>query len=292
MPNKTAAETKLALAKKLIREAHANPEKRAQIIPILKKLGVAAPGRSKQAVKPETEEFVRWVLSTQTVMSPHEVEAFVSRTLNIKTSAPVKKDTSGPRFKKGDSVMIVADKHKAPKYDIGNYKLYNGKVGTVTEADGMDALVAFQGVPAAVRFPGAQESRGVGIYKYTAPYEIKGSAKIEMIYFAGGKPTEDAKIVVDAYLARGKKTEQRSANYYTGHIIFASTGANGYYFRGFPQQRMQVDPQSEGGFQARTFNPSLGEVYYIGVFGTGRPPHWKDELAKLDEAAGVTPSDE
>lgn len=288
--NKSAA--KVALAKKLIREAHAHPEKRAQILPLLKKLGVAAPlnksaAQNKQAVKPETEEFVRWVLSTQTVMSPGEVETFVERTLQIKTSAPVKRDTSGPRFKHGDSVMIVADKHKSPKHDIGPYKLHNGKTGTVTSTDGMDALVAFKGEPAPVRIPGALEARGVGIYKYTEPYEIKGSAKIEMIYFAGGKSTEDAKIVVDAYLARGKKTEQRSANYYTGHVVFASTGANGYYFRGFPQQRMQVDPNSEAGFQARTFNPSLGEVYYVGLFNQ-RPSHWQDELAKLDAMAGVS----
>jgi ribosomal protein L21E len=287
--NKSAAETKLALAKKLIRVAYVNPEKRAVILPMLKKLGVQIPqpkaaGADKVAVAPETEEFVRWVLSTQTPMSPNEVEGFVERTLHIKTSPPVTRDTSGPRFKKGDSVMIVADKHKAPKYDIGNYKLYNGKVGTVTETDGDDVLVAFQGTPAAVRFPGGQSPRGVGIYKYTAPYDITGSDKIEMIYFAGGKPTSDATIVVEAYMARAKKTEKRSANYYTGHVVFGATGSNGYYFRGFPQQRMQVDPQSEGGFQARTFNPSLGEVFYIGLFGK-RPSQWKAQLEKLDEAA-------
>lgn len=288
---KSAAEVKVALARKLIQAAQ-NPKTRKEALVLLKKMGLDTSKiatLSKAAVAPETQEFTRWVLSTQSAMSPNEVEAFVSRSLGIKTSPPVKRDSGGPRFKKGDSVMIVADKHKAPKFDIGNYKLYNGKVGTVTETDGEDVLVAFQGTPAAVRFPGGMSPRGVGIYKYTAPYEVKGSAKIEMIYFAGGKTTEDQKIVVDAYIGRAKGTEQRSANYYTGHVVFASEGANGYYFRGFPQQRMQVDPQSEGGFQARTFNPSLGEVYYIGVFGQ-RPAKWKDELAKLDEAAGVTPA--
>lgn len=283
-----AAAVKMAMAKKLIREAYAHPEKRAKIMPILAKMGIAPKdkmaGADKVAVTQDTEDFVRWVLSTQTPMSPHEVQAFVERTLNVKTSAPVKKDTSGPRFRKGDSVMIVAAKHKLAKYDIGNYKLYNGKVGTVTDTDDMDVLVAFQGVPAAVRFPGGLSPRGVGIYKYTAPYEIKGSDKIEMVYFAGGKATSDQTVVVDAYMARGKKTEKRSANYYTGHVVFASVGANGYYFRGFPQQRMQVDPQSEGGFQARTFNPAIGDVFYIGLFGK-RPSVWKDELEKLDKAA-------
>ena len=288
---KSAAQVKLALAKKLIREAHAHPEKRATILPLLQKLGVALPkaaAQSKTALAPETEEFVRWVLSTQTPMSPHEVEAFVERTLDMDTSAPVKKDTSGPRFKHGDTVSIKADKHKAAKYDIGPYKLFNNKVGTVTSTDGMDVLVAFDGTPAPVRFPGGLEPRGVGLYKYRGEYELKGSGKIEMVYFAGGKPTTDAVVIVEAYIARAKQMEKRSANYYTGHVVFASTGANGYYFRGFPQQRMQVDPNSEEGFQARTFNPSLGDVYYIGLFGTGRPSKWKDELADLDKAAGLT----
>ena len=294
---KTAAEIKQSLINKLAREAIAHPEKRAQIMPMLTKMGVdfsklAAARKqaaaNKVAVAPETEEFVRWVLSTQTAMSPHEVEAFVERTLGIKTSAPVKKDTSGPRFKHGDTVSIKADKHKAAKYDIGPYKLYNNKVGTVTSTDGMDVLVAFDGTPAPVRFPGGLEARGVGIYKYTPAYEIKGSAKIEMIYFAGGKPSSDALIQVEAYLGRARGKEKRSANYYTGHVVFASTGGNGYYFKGFPQQRMEVDPNSEEGYQARTFNPSLGEVYYIGLFGTGRPSKWKDELAALDKAAGAT----
>jgi hypothetical protein len=290
MDSKNASQVRISLAKKLIHIASTQPAKRAESLALLKKMGLDTTklaALNKAAIAPETEEFVRWVLSTQTPMSSSEVEAFVSRSLGIKTSPPVKRETGGPRFKRGDSVMIVADKHKAPKYDIGNYKLYNGKVGTVTETDGEDVLVAFQGVPAAVRFPGGMSPRGVGIYKYTAPYDIKGSDKIEMIYFAGGKPTEDQKIVVDAYLGRAKGTEKRSANYYTGHVVFASEGANGYYFRGFPQQRMQVDPQAEGGFQARTFNPALGEVFYIGVFGR-RPSKWKDELAALDEAAGVS----
>ena len=276
----TTQETKVRLAKKLLQTARTDPSKIAEIAPLIQGLGIMP----KQAASAETEDFVRWVLSTQTPMRPSEVESFVKRTLSIPTSPPVKRDTSGPRFKKGDSVMIVAKKHKSPKFDAGNYNLYDGKIGTVTDYEDKDVLVAFQGTPAAVRFPGGQSPRGVGIYKYTAPYNVRGSDKIEMIYFAGGKPSSDAKFVVDAYQSRGKGTEKRSANYYTGHVVMASTGQKGYYFRGFPQQRMQVDPNSEGGFQARTFNPSLGEVFYIGLFGK-RPSKWKDELAKMESAA-------
>lgn len=281
---KTAA----SLRKKLIRIANEHPEKRAELLPYLEKLGVDTSKMaavSKLAVKPETEDFIRWVMSTQAPMNPSEVETFINRTLGIKTSPPVKKRT-GPRYQRGDSVQIVFAKHSDRASDPGPYKRFNGKIGTVTEVNESEkwAMVAFKGEPAPVRFEGALKTRGVGIYKYTAPYEVKGSAKIEMIYDAGGKSTEDAKVVVDAYMGRARGTEKRAANYYTGHVVFAAVGGKGFYFRGFPQQRMTVDPQSEAGYQARTFNPSLGQVLYIGIFNS-RPSKWKDELKKLDEAA-------
>jgi len=354
---RTAAETSRALRKKLIRLAHNNPEKRAAIFPVLRKMGVKLPdGQTKQAavkarltekltrlaadesdpekqaaaatmldklakgekmpkdlldkfkgkdkkaeaeaddegsdkeaavkvaINKDTEDFVRWVVSTRSPMSPSEVESFVNRGLNIKTRSPITKRT-GPRYQRGDSVIINAKKHKSRKFDRGNYDRFNGKVGTVVELDGaLDVMVAIKGEPAPVRFPGAQSPRGVGIYKYTKPYTVTGSAKVEMIYDAGGKATKDQKVVVDAYLGRARGTEKRAANYYTGHVTLASTGKRGWYFKAFPQQRMQIDPQSEGGYQGRTFNPSFGKVLYIGVFGS-RPGNWKDELKSLDEAA-------
>jgi len=237
---------------------------------------------NKQAVKPETEDFVQWVLSTQAPLSPNEVKSFVSRQLGVKTSPKVTRRT-GTRFQRGDSVEIALKKHKSKKFDASNYSRFNGKIGTVTELDGsMDILVSFKGEPAPVRFPGAQSSRGVGIGKYSKPYVVEGSAKIEMIYIAGGSSSSDAKIVVDAYMARGRPMETRSASYYTGHVVFAAEGGKGWYFRGFPQQRMSVG--GDAGFQARTFNPAVGKVLYIGIFNS-RPSKWKAELKKLEDAA-------
>jgi|APSaa5957512622_1039677.scaffolds.fasta_scaffold17965_2 hypothetical protein len=236
-------------------------------------------GISKQAINKETDEFTRWVLSTQAPMSPSEVETFVKRTLGIKTSKPRTKP-SGPRFQRGMSVLIDVAKHKMSKYDIANYKRFNGKIGTVTELVGpMDILVAFKGEPAPILFPGAQERNRVGIGKYTAPYTVDGSAKIEMLYYAGGKPTKDAVIIVEAYIGRGGETEQRSSSYYTGHVTFASIGKKGYYFMGFPQQRMPMG--TEAGYRPTSFNPAVGKVFYIGLFGK-RPNNWKADLAKMD----------
>ncbi len=314
MTQRTAAKTKKALRKKLIRLAHNNPEKRAEILPVLAKMGVdlskfAKKGDKMPAKMPaevlegfkdkedkeaaikvagkDTEEFVRWVMSTQSPMSPNEVESFVSRTLGIKTSAPQKRRT-GPRFQKGDQVLVCASKHKGK--GVGTYKLYDNKIGTCVGSDGDDLLLAIKGEPAPIRFEQGMKARGVGVYKYTGAYTITGSAGMEMLYFAGGKSTSDTKIVVDAYIGRGGKKEKRSANYYSGHVVLASTGSKGYYFRGFPQQRMAVPGKTCAGdsFFPRSFNPSVGQVFYMGVQGH-RPAKWKDDLAQLDkqaEAAG------
>jgi hypothetical protein len=285
--NRTASEVAKSLRKKLIRLAQDNPELRAKLKPQI--LALADPTRvasfGKVAIKPETEEFIQWALNTQSPMSPHEVEAFVNRQLGIKTSEKVKK-RPGPRFQRGDQVEIKKDKHKLKGADPAPYHLFNGKIGTVVEVDGDDALVAFKGEPAPVRFQKAQAARGVGIYSYKPPYEIKGSAKIEMIYEAGGKASPDAIATVEVYLGKGRGSEKRSGQYYTGHVTFASVGDNGFYFKGYPQQRMRVDPASEAGYQARTFNPSVGRVLYLGVFGS-RPSRWKDELEKLRAEAAA-----
>lgn len=283
--NRSAAEVKASLLEKLVQAAKADP-KNPRIAAALKKLGGPVQASlDKEAISQETENFVRWALSTQTPMSPSEVEAFVTRTLNIKISKPEPK--TGPRFKKGDTVEIKADSHKDHGSDIGPYKLYNGKIGTVVDTDGMDVLVAFQGVPAAVRFGNGLKDRGVGIYKYTEAYEVKGSGKIEMIYLADptATPSADQKFLVEVYLGRGRGSEQRSANFYTGFIVFASVSKEGqFYFRGFPQQR--IDPKSEGGYKPRSFNPTKGKVLYIGLDGK-RPANWEDQLKKLDELMGA-----
>jgi len=237
----------------------------------------------KVAVKPETEAFGQWVMSTQSIMSPNEVESFVSRTLGVKTLPP-QKGRSGPRFQRGDQVIVCASKHKGP--GLGTYKLYDNKTGTCVGSEGDDLMLAIKGEPAPIRFENGMKARGVGVYKYSAAYTLKGSAAIEMYYHAGGKPTSDAIIVVDAYLGRGRGTEKRSGGYYTGHIVMAATGKNGYYFRGYPQQRMDIDAKTCGGdtFLPRSFNPAVGKVWYIGLLGH-RPNNWKDELKKLAEAS-------
>ncbi|OHD25097.1 MAG: hypothetical protein A2Y38_02835 [Spirochaetes bacterium GWB1_59_5] len=277
---RTVADVKASLLEKLTRAAQAQPNN-PRIAAVLEKLGA----QDKVAITEGTEEFIRWALTTQAPMSPTEVEAFVTRTLGVPLSLPVKK-RPGDRYRKGDQVEIIVAKHKDRGSDIGPYQLHNGKIGTVVETDGMDVLVAFKGEPAPVRFGNGLKPQGVGIYKYVEPQDVPGSAKIEMIYLADptSKSSEDQKATVEVYLGRGRGVEKRSANYYTGYVVLATTSAEGqFYFRGYPQQRMRVDPKAEGGYMPRTFNPSKGKVLYLGLFGK-QPANWEAELAKLDEA--------
>ena len=256
---------------------------------LLKQLNLAKTLKTKvkkamerTAINKETEEFVQWALNTQDPWAPGEVASFVNRQLGIKTSPPIKRRT-GPRFQRWDMVEIKKDKHK-DRSTIGPYEQFNGKIGTVVDTDGNDVMVAFKGQPAPIRFPDGLKRRGVGIYKYTPPFEIEGSQKIEMIYMAGGKPSEDAKATVEVYSGRGGQSEQRSANYYTGHVTSARTGGKGWYFQAIPQQRLRVDPAAQGGYQFRTFNPAVGQVMYVGIFGK-RPSNWKAELEGIVESA-------
>lgn len=237
---------------------------------------------TKTAVAQETVEFAEWVLLTQKPLKEEQIRNFLDR-LGMPIQPPITK-RQGPRFQKGDMVQIKKDKH-TDAATSAPYVEFNGKVGTVTEIDGEDALVEFKGQGAPVRFVGAQKARGVGIYKYTPAFVVTGSPAVEIIYQAGGQANDEQKIVVEKYLSRGKPGEQRMGYYYTGHLFNARTNAKGeVYFQVFPQQRVEIDPSSEAGFMARSFNPSLGKVLYIGALRS-RPTHWKDDLETLKHMA-------
>lgn len=235
---------------------------------------------AEAAEKSTTAEFAEWAMNAERhAKDPRYVRRFIE-SIGVETREPVSK-RPGPRFRDGDMVEIKAANHKDLS-TVGPYTQYDKKIGVVTDVDGFDALVQFKGEPVPIRFPGALSPRGVGIYKYTPPIEIK-SPKIEIVYIGGsvGKASPEQKIVVNDYINRGL-TGERSVFYYSGYPAMASTGSKGWYFKMAPQQR--VDLSSEAGNKWRAFNPSQGEIFYIGKVGK-RPPGWESILEVVRERA-------
>lgn len=247
--------------------------------------------RSKVAVNQKTQDFVEWVVNTDPVpMTEAEIVKFVKGTLRMEIKPPIQK-REGPRFQAGDRVQVKKDKHK-DEATSGPYIEFNGKIGTVVGVDGQDALVKMDSGPSEpVRFIGALKPRGVGLFKYTPAFVMEGSVAVEMVYYmdAEADVKEEQAVVVEQYMGRARQGEKRSMNYYTGHLFNARLNQAGQvYFQMFPQQRVEVDPESEAGFLARSFNPSKGKVLYIGRLNTDRPSGWEKELEKMRAAAGVT----
>jgi ribosomal protein L21E len=246
--------------------------------------------RNKVAVNQKTQDFVEWVTNTDPVpMTEAEIVKFVKGTLRMEIKPPVQK-REGARFQVGDRVQVKKDKHK-DEATSGPYIEFNGKIGTVVGVDGLDALVKMDSGPSEpVRFVGALKPRGVGLFKYTPAFVMEGSVAIEMVYYmdAEADVKEEQAVVVNQYMNRARQGEKRSMNYYTGHLFNARLNQAGQvYFQMFPQQRVEVDPESEAGFLARSFNPSKGKVLYIGRLNTDRPSGWEGELEKMRATAGI-----
>jgi ribosomal protein L21E len=278
-----------ALRQRLIRVASQLPKgsgERRQILALLKPDTL----RNKVAVNKKTQDFVEWVVNTDPVpMTEAEIKKFLVSTLRMEIKPPIQK-RDGPRFQVGDRVQVKKDKHKDVATEAP-YIEFNGKIGTVTAVDGMDALVRLDSGPVEpVRFSNALKPRGVGLFKYTPAFVMEGSVAVEMVYYmdAEADVKEEQAVVVEQYVGRAREGEKRSMNYYTGHLFNARLNQAGQiYFQMFPQQRVEVDPESEAGFLARSFNPSKGKVLYIGRLSTDRPSGWEKELEDLRAKAGV-----
>lgn len=286
-----------ALRQRLIRVASQLPKGSAERRQVLALLAPATL-RSKVAVNAKTQDFVEWVVNTDPApMTEAEVVKFLKGTLRMDIKPPMPK-REGPRFQAGDRVQVKKDKHK-DEATSGPYIEFNGKIGTVVavvknEQGGKydDALVKMDSGPTEpVRFVGALAPRNVGLFKYTPAFVMEGSVAVEMVYYmdAEADVKEEQAVVVEQYMNRARKGEKRSMNYYTGHLFNARLNQAGQvYFQMFPQQRVEVDPESEAGFLARSFNPSKGKVLYIGRLNTDRPSGWEQELGKMRADAGVT----
>ena len=300
------------LRTRLIRLAHANPALRADILPLLKRAGcenlpeggmrdncekkveegkanAKKDEKDEKAAKKAAQDsgdFARWAIANREPLDESEIRNRVKNDFGLEIT-PTKPKREGARFWVGDQVQINKAKHKdAETKDV--YEQFHGKIGVVTDADATGVAVKFKSGGEGV-FPDAQKPRGVGILKYNPPFVMEGSPKMEIVYLAKSGSVPDAQeIIVTKYLAGGK-SEQRSGNYFSGYAFSAHTNkANQVYFSLSTQQRIEVDPEMEGGYLPRSFNPTDGQVVYMGKLGK-RPNGWDEAWAAQQAQAQAAP---
>jgi hypothetical protein len=266
-------------------------EKRREVLSLL------SDNRKEAAEKKANADFASWVLSTTegNPIPASEVESFVKG-----IGAPI--FTSGvkmpkPRFRKGKRYCVKAEKHKGkfpdPMFEDGTpttYKALDRMFGVVIDEGGGkkgDDLTMKMQNGKVVIFPQVQEQyRNVGIGAATDYSKIEGFGPVEVIYKANPsrKPPEEQQQIAAEYIARGaEKGQKRSLNYYSGYVSAGGTGKNGFYMRVMSQQRYSGDPCDQF-FGFRSFNPTEGQVLYIGKRGQ-RPKGWEAELESLRAGA-------
>jgi len=279
----------MTLEAKLRKIAKENPEMRRYLVPLLK--NAATP---KVAVSKDTQDFVDWVFTTRhgNPIGVGEVEAELK-----KMGCPLlasKGGVKGPRFKKGDTLWIDFKLSKANPDVYQGQEVHSGVPVSLldydcTKVDCIDAT----GTSVTIRTkdktellcPWGQKPKGIPLYKYFEPSLIQAKTPpLEIVYLAGLEADDEQKVVAQNYIARGEaKGEKRSLNYYSGFSYGYRFGQNGMYFEVLAQQRFQMDGTTCGkrpSYGVRSFNPSLGQVLYIGTIGK-RPHEWKDELEAL-----------
>lgn len=285
MKTPTAAENSALV--KLANTLPKGSKKRREILSLL------SGNRKEAAEKKANADFATWVLSTTegNPIPSSEVESFVKGIgAPIYTSA-VKKQK--PRFRKGNRYCVKADKHTGkfpdPTFEDGtptSYKALDRMFGVVIDEGGAskgDDLTMKMKNGKVVIFPQVQEQyRNVGIGAATDYSKIEGFGPIEVIYKAdpSHKPLEEQKQLAAEYISRGEdKNQKRSLNYYSGYVSAGGTGKNGFYMRIIAQQRYSGDPCDQF-FGYRSFNPTKGQVLYIGKRGQ-RPKGWEVELESI-----------
>ena len=268
------------LRSKLIRLAHANPNLRADILPLL--MPTKSASADKVAVSEETEDFVEWCVMKNDKLSVNECKTILNR-LNVPMQeAAALTPTRGP-LEKGEMVRCDAKKN-TNQLNTQVCEDHDGQVGSVIDVDGNALVVKFtDGVRdfGTGRFEGRESGSKTGLYRYT-PSDAGGAntrAMVEVIYIKDQTkpPSKDRIEQVEEYVEKGTALgQQRSRIYYTGNPLKQAVGKDGsYYFTVFSAQRDQF-PTS--------INPTKGQVLYIGLLGK-RPGGWKAEFAKMQAEA-------
>ena len=221
----------------------------------------------------------------------------------------------GNRYQNGDSVVMVtvrgnskfnpkdpnwAGEEGGPGGPAIQLAKQFGEVGTVVANDSKGWSVKWKSVGVDY-LPWGNKRRSIPLYKHQPKFSfVNKGPQLELIYLRGMKGlSEEQKMVAQNYVDRGSKGEPRSQmlQYYTGYAASVRPGGKGDYIQMTPQQRYNVDPMQKdpvyngpngeilvSGVQWRSFNPSVGEVLYIGRLGN-RPSGWEKQFEALKAQA-------
>jgi len=269
------------LRSRLVRLAHANPDLRPHLLPILTgdapRHVVAATDR---VAAKDTMDFVTWALRTQNRVPIERVLAFLERN-GVEQSVGTGETKRGQPIGEGELVEIQANNAPGDLQDL--LQPYHLRRAKVIKVEGQDIVVQFEGSVETLRIPGGVEAgRASGVYR-TSTVGAAPGRHFEIVYLPANerKPNQVSIEVLQAYVERGLAAgEDRSENYFSGYIPSWKTSKDGNpYFMVWTQQR---------GGRPRTVSPLKGQVYYIGLVGR-RPASWKDELAALTAASAGMP---
>jgi hypothetical protein len=279
----------MSLRAKLIRLAHAKPELREVILPLLREAS------DKTAASPETELFISWVIATQKPMSPNTVERFLESKLGrTPTEAAEKAPAKRGPLEKGESVLIDAYKNtNAANVDAA--KQYHNRVGFVEDISGEGVTIAFYegdaDRPSKVVsgdkqfFDGKVTGKTTGLYRWTSRVEhqehsVEKRLGFEMVYFAE-KPNVDKRSLeqIQKFVEKGvDKGESRDRAYFTGQVgTFAYNKSGEMYFS-------LVTPQRD---RPTYISPAKGQLLYIGVLGH-RPGGWLRDAEEIVETEAMS----
>lgn len=270
--------------KLLIKAAHANPELRADILPLVQDPNFEVhygggqdfsklASHQKVALSKESEAFIAWALIRNEKLEPNKFQKVVERLTGREPStSPLTRRKAGSPFEVGEKVII--DKHKnANEHNVDLCEAHHNQEGYVDSVASDSCVISFGSVK--VKFDGNTSGKKTGIYRNNAvSTEGRKQIMIEAVYLKGtnAKVPERNKESIQEYLDRGTALKQnRDLRYYSGTV--------GYF--GFNKKKQvfcQIQSQQRN--YALTFNPAIGKCLYFGQLGK-RPPAWKSEAIEL-----------
>lgn len=244
----------------------------------------------KVAVSPDTEDFVEWVLATQSPMTEaqvtHYLEAKLGRTPTPAPAAGASGRRTGP-LDVGEKVLIDKTKN-TNTLNADACERYHNRVAQIADKTPTGLVVQFyegnNDVPSNTLtaekqfFDGFASGQKTGLYRWTprTDYQERNVEKMtlfEVVYFRGGVPLDTRRMEsIEDYINSGTlKGETRSSVYYTGVVRRFAENQKGEVY--FTMSSTQRDAPV-------TFNPKQGKLLYIGLAGK-RPGGWKAEAVAL-----------